>query len=129
MPWTVVAAGILVALEGALGLGAAVVFAVRAALGKIEPATSGYGTAGWFAVLGGAVLAAGLALTRGKRWGRAIAVLTELLLLPVVWSLLTDSAQPVLGALVGVVAVAGLALLFAAPTTRWAAAGYAADTE
>ena len=41
------------------------------------------GTAVFFALVGGVVLAAGRALIIGKRWGRGLAVFTQLLLLPV----------------------------------------------
>ncbi|TQF66085.1 hypothetical protein FK531_19680 [Rhodococcus spelaei] len=123
-PTTVRAAGALVALEGAVALVVAVVLVIRGLLGHDQSAASGYGTAGWLVILGGAVLAAGVALFVGKRWGRAIAVVAQLLLLPFVWSLLTDSHQPALGIAFGVVVVPALVLLFSAPTSRWMAQEY-----
>ena len=100
-------AGALVAAEGAVACIVAVVLIVRGLLGHDQSQASGYGTAIWFVILGGAVLAGGLALITGRRWGRAIAVVAQVLLLPVVWALLTDSHQPFFGVLLGVVVVAG----------------------
>lgn len=123
-PSTFRSAGVLVALQGLVALVVAVVLLVRA-VGEVEDsAANGYGTAGWFAVVGVAVGAAGGALVAGKRWARAIALVVQFLLLPVVWSLLTDSHQPLYGALLGLVVVAILVLLFSPPSSRWMAAEY-----
>ncbi|WP_459547702.1 hypothetical protein [Nocardia sp. X0981] len=124
VPGTVRGAGGLVALEGAVAVTVAAVLVVRALLGHREDAISGYGTAMWFGILGGAVLASGIGLLLGQRWGRAIAVITQLLLLPVVWSLLFGSGQPLLGTALGIVALGALGLLFAPATSRWAAHEY-----
>ena len=117
-------AGGLVALEGAVAILVALILLVRAATGHDQSLASGYGTAAWFVVLGGAVLAGGVALLTGRRWGRAIAIVAQVLLLPVVWSLLTDSDQPAWGALLGVVVVATLVLLFSRAANQWMAAQY-----
>ncbi|QHE71935.1 putative membrane protein [Rhodococcus sp. WAY2] len=114
-------------LEGAVAVGVAVVLVVRGLLGHDQSVSSGYGTAAWFAILGGAVLAAGVALIFGRRWGRAIAIVAQLLLLPVAWSLLTDSHQPVFGVLLGVVVIGALGCLFSSPTSKWMAAEYGQD--
>ncbi len=117
-------------MEGAVALVAAVVLLVRAMNGVEDQVANGYGTAGWFAVIGVAVGTAGVALVLGQRWGRAIALVVQLLLLPVVWSLLTDSHQPLYGVLLGVGALAILVLLFSPPSSRWMAAQYVdADDE
>lgn len=129
-PPTFRAAGALVALEGLAGLVAAVVLLVRALGGVEDSVANGYGTAGWFAVIGAAVGTAGVALILGQRWGRAIALVVQLLLLPVVWSLLTDSHQPLYGAVLGLGVIAILVLLFSPPSSRWMAAQYVdADDE
>lgn len=117
-------AGILVALEGSVAVGVAVVLLVRSLLGHEQFVANGYGTSLWFLVLGGGVVAGGVALALGRRWARAIAVVAQLLLLPVVWSLLTDSHQPLWGSLLGVVVVAILVLLFSPPATQWLARDY-----
>ncbi|WP_433732311.1 hypothetical protein ACQP0C_08795 [Nocardia sp. CA-129566] len=128
-PVTVRGAGGLVALEGAVAVIVAIVLIVRGLLGHDQSATSGYGTAAWFGILGGAVLAAGIGLVLGHRWGRAIAVIAQVLLLPVTWSLLTDSHQPVLGALLGIVVIGALVLLFAPASNRWMAQVYGIDSD
>ncbi|WP_054815074.1 hypothetical protein [Nocardia arizonensis] len=128
-PATVRGAGGLVALEGAVAVIVAVVLVVRGLLGHDQSQTSGYGTAAWFGLLGGAVLAAGLGLLLGRRWGRAIATIAQILLLPVSWSLLTDSHQPVYGALLGVVAIATLVLLFTPASNRWMAQEYGVEPD
>lgn len=127
VPGTVRGGGALVALEGGVAVIVAIVLVVRGLLGHDQSAASGYGTAAWFGILGGAVLAAGIGLFLGKRWGRAIAVIAQLLLLPVVWSLLTDSHQPFYGALLGVVVVGALVLLFIPPSLRYMAQDYGVE--
>ena len=118
-------AGVLVAAQGAASLIAAVVLLVRAFSGDGDNAVAnGYGTAGWFGVLGVGVGAAGVALILGKRWGRAIATVVQLLLLPVAWSLLTGSHQTAYGIVLGLVVIAVLALLFSPPSSQWMAAEY-----
>ncbi|MEV0359575.1 hypothetical protein AB0H71_26320 [Nocardia sp. NPDC050697] len=126
-PNSVRGAGALVALEGAVAVVVVIVLVVRGLQGHDQSQASGYGTAAWFGILGGAVLAAGIALLAGQRWGRAIAVIAQVLLLPVTWSLLTDSHQPFYGALLGVVVVGALVLLFAPGTNRWMAAEYGVE--
>jgi hypothetical protein len=110
----------IVAGEGAVGLVIAVVLVVRAACGADQHLVNGYGTAAWFAIFGTAVLAGGLALVTGKRWGRGIAVMMQLLLLPVAWYAAVGSHQPTLGVPIAIVAVATLALLFSPAAQMWA---------
>ncbi|WP_390889797.1 hypothetical protein [Rhodococcus rhodochrous] len=130
VPSTVRAAGWLVVLEGVVAMGFAVYSIIRAASGDHDQSvTNGYGFALWLFVLFGGVLAGGIALVRGVRWGRAVAVLAQLLLLPVVWSLLTDSHQPIIGTVLALVVVPTLVLLFSPPTTRWLAHEYAPDVD
>lgn len=123
VPNTIRAAGALTALEGTVGVVVAIVFIVRAATGADQHVVNGYGTAAWLAILGGAVLAAGIGLFLGRRWGRAIAVIANLLLLPPAWYMIT-SHQPFFGIPLGLIAIAGLVCLFAPPSSRWMAAGY-----
>ena len=93
-PASVRQAAVVVSLEGAALVVVALTLAVRH-LGGVEdqPWLSGYGTAGWFAIMGSAVLAAGWALWTGRRWGRGIAVFAQLLLLPVAWYMGVGSHQ------------------------------------
>ncbi|MBF6174649.1 hypothetical protein IU476_24560 [Nocardia blacklockiae] len=122
MPSTVRAAGALAALEGGIGVIVAVVLVVRGLTGVDQSLTSAYGTAAWFLILGGAVLAAGIALLRGRRWGRGIVMIAQILLLPVSWYMI--GGQPQFGIPLGLVALVALGLLFSPPSTRWAAEVY-----
>lgn len=126
-PINVRRAGAIVALEGAIAVGAAVWMVVRGLMGHKEDFISGYGTAGWFAVLGGGVLAGGIALLTGRRWGRAIAVVAQILLLPVAFALMTDSHLPLIGTPLLVVLVAALFFLFSTSSMKWFAAAYEID--
>lgn len=118
----------IVAGEGAVGLVIALVLVVRAASGADQHVVNGYGTAAWFAIFGSAVLAAGLALVAGKRWGRGIAVMMQLLLLPVAWYAAVGSHRLALGVPIAIVAVAALVCLFS-PTAQMWASGDEVDTD
>jgi hypothetical protein len=128
VPTTVRIAGALVVLEGVVAIGFALYSVIRAASGEHDQSvTNGYGLALWLSILFGGVLAAGIALLRGVRWGRAVAVVAQILLLPVAWSLLMDSKQVVLGILMALIVVPALVLLFSPPTARWLAEEYVPD--
>jgi peptidoglycan/LPS O-acetylase OafA/YrhL len=128
-PTTVRRAAVVVSLEGAALVVVAVVVVVRHLAGvEDQPWLSGYGTAGWFAVMGSAVLAAGWALWTGRRWGRGIAVFAQLLLLPVAWYLAVGSHQWLYGIPVALVALATLALLFSPSALRWLGAQDSRDS-
>ena len=81
-PATVRQAAVLVALEGAAAVLAAVLFVIRGFTGADQHIVNGFGTGATIAVLGAAVLTAGWALWNGRAWGRGIAVFAQLLLLP-----------------------------------------------
>lgn len=114
-------AGVIVAVQGLAALVVAAVLVVRGIAGADQRVVNGLGTAIWFVLVGGVVIAAGRALVVGKRWGRGLAVVTELLLLPVAWYLAVGSHQPAFGIPLGVVALATLVLLFSPAALRWAA--------
>ena len=122
-PSAVRAAGLIVAVQGVVALVMAAVLVVRGIAGADQRVVNGLGTAVWFVLVGAVVLAAGRALVLGKRWGRGLAVVTELLLLPVAWYLAVGSHQPVFGIPVGLVALGALVLLFSPAAVRWAAGG------
>jgi hypothetical protein len=110
---------VLVALEGAAGLAVALDYLVSGLGGHDDPGMNKFGTAAWFAIIGGAVLAAGWALWTGRRWGRGLAVFAQLLLLPVSWYLAVGSHQWLYGISVGVVALVVLGLLFSPSAVAW----------
>jgi peptidoglycan/LPS O-acetylase OafA/YrhL len=114
---------VIVVVQGVAALVVAAVLVVRGLAGADQRVVNGLGTAIWFAVVGGGVLAAGYALMAGKRWGRGLAVFTQLLLLPVAWYLAVGSHQPAFGIPLGIVALTALILLFSPAAVRWAAGG------
>jgi hypothetical protein len=118
-PTTVRQAAVLVALEGAAGLVAAVVYVVSGFGGSNEPGLNKFGTAAWFAIIGGCVLAAGWALWTGRRWGRGVAVFAQLLLLPVSWYMGVGSHQWAYAIPVAIVAIVTLVLLFSPSAVQW----------
>ena len=111
-------AGLLTAAEGVAALVVAVVLLVRAIGGADQQIVNGWGTAVWFILIGGGVVAGGWALITGRRWGRGIAVITNLLLLPVAWYIIT-SHHVVYGVLLGLLALGTLVLLFTPSTVEW----------
>ncbi|GAA1480037.1 hypothetical protein GCM10009624_04770 [Gordonia sinesedis] len=112
-------AGAITAVEGLIAVVASVVLIVRELAGHREAAANGYGTAAWFGIIGLGVLAGGVALLRGRRWGRAISLVAQILLLPVAYALLTDSNQPFYGVPLAFAALGVLALLFSPASIRW----------
>jgi len=109
-----------VVVQGVAALVMAAVLVVRAIAGADQRGVSGLGTAVWFVLVGGVVLAAGRALVLGRRWGRGLGIFTQLLLLPVAWYLAVGSHQPAFGVPVGIVALTVLVLLFSPAALRWA---------
>jgi hypothetical protein len=114
-------AGVIVAVQGVIGLVLATVLLIRGLGGADQRVVNGFGTAAWFAVVGAAVLAAGGAMLVGRRWGRGLAVFAQLLLLPVAWYLAVGSHRVVVGVAVGVVALTVLVLLFSPAAVQWVA--------
>jgi peptidoglycan/LPS O-acetylase OafA/YrhL len=122
-PSTVRGAGLIVAVQGLAALVMAAVLVVRAVAGADQRVVNGLGTALWFLMIGGVVLAAGRALVVGRRWGRGLAVFTQLLLLPVAWYLAVGSHRPAFGIPLAIVALTALILLFSPSALRWVAGG------
>jgi hypothetical protein len=127
-PRTVRQAAVLVALEGVAGLAAAAAFVIRGLAGADQSTVSGFGNAAWFAIVGAALLAAGRALWTGGRWGRGVAVIAQLLLLPVTWYIAVGSHQWRYGIPIAVVALATLALLFSPSALQWLGAQDSRDS-
>jgi len=118
-PAVVRAAAVLVGAEGVAGLGTAVAFVVRGLAGTDQRIVNGFGNAAWFGILGAAVLTAAWALWTGRRWGRGIAVFTQLLILPATWYMGVGSHQWFYGIPIAAVALAALMLLFSPQALRW----------
>lgn len=109
----------LVAVQGAVGVVAAVVFVVRGLAGADRHIVDGYGNAAWFALLGAVLLGAAWALWTGRRWGRGIAIYAQMLLLPVSWYVGVGSHQWIYAVPIALLAVAILVLLFSRSTIQW----------
>jgi hypothetical protein len=119
-PPSIRGAGVLVALQGLAGLAFAVALLVRAMGGASTEGVNLFGEAGYFTVLGGAVLAVGVGLVLGRHWSRSPAVVVELLLLGVAWYAAGPSGRPEFGVPIGVMCAAVLVLLFSARSREWA---------
>ncbi|OBA80247.1 hypothetical protein A9W99_19470 [Mycobacterium sp. 1164966.3] len=126
-PRAVRSAGVIVGLQGVAALAVAAVLVVRGLAGADQRVVNGMGTAIWFALIGGAVLAAGWALVIGKRWGRGLGVFTQLLLLPIAWYVAVGSHRLAFGIPLALIALSALVLLFSPAAVRWAAGGYQRD--
>jgi peptidoglycan/LPS O-acetylase OafA/YrhL len=116
-PRQVLLAGGIVGAQGLVGVAVALVFLVRA-IGSGAPG-AGIAEAVYFLLVGGAVLFAGTGLLRGKRWARTPAIVAQLLLLPVVYSLIGPSQQLVPGILAGLVVIGTFLLLISEPSRAW----------
>jgi hypothetical protein len=111
-------AGVLTALQGLAGIAFAVALVLRA-FGGAESTGKVLGEAGYFTVLCGGVLAAGIALVLGRHWARTPSIVVQLLLLGIAWYLYGPSDQQLIGSLVGIYVVVVIALLFTNPVRRW----------
>ena len=111
----------LVGIQGLLGLGFAVALVVRAltADGTGLLVRDIAGEAGYFLVIGAALAAVGLGLLSGRHWARTPAIVTQLLLLPVVYTLIGPSHQLLLGLVTGVYVAATFLLLISEASRTW----------
>lgn len=117
-PLQVRLAGLLVGLQGLLGLAFAVALVIRSTSTQGR-AVDVLGEAAYFVVIGGALVAVGVGLLAGRRWARTPAIVTQLLLLPVVYSLLGPSRQLLLGLAAGAVVFAAFMLLIGERARTW----------
>ncbi|MBO0850318.1 MAG: hypothetical protein J2P20_12690 [Pseudonocardia sp.] len=117
-PTAVRVAGLLVAVQGAVGVAFAVFLAVEAGAARLGRGAA-LGEALMFLLIGAALLGVARGLWRGRFWARAPAVVTQLLLLAFVYSLFR-SGQLLPGAVAGVVVVGTLVLMLSAPARAWA---------
>jgi hypothetical protein len=114
-------AGVLVGLQGLLALGFAVALLVSALSveGAALPVRDIIGEAVYFVVIGGALVAVGLGLVAGRRPARTPAIVTQLLLLPVVYTLIGPSRQLLLGIVAGVYVAGTFLLLISEASRTW----------
>ncbi len=119
-PAQVRVAGVLVGLQGV----AALVFAVLLGVDAGGSWTAAAGEIGMFVVIAAALAAAGAGLVTGRRWARTPAIVAQVLLLPVVYSLIGPSHQLVAGIATGVYVATTFLLLISEPARAWSAAPY-----
>jgi hypothetical protein len=110
-------AGVVVGLQALAAIAFAVVLIVEA-LGA-ERSGDVLGQAGYFLVVGAGLVAVGIGLVVGKRWARTPAIVTQVLLLPVVYSLLGPSRQLVIGIVAGLLVGGTFMLLISEPSRTW----------
>lgn len=108
-PAPLVVAAVLVALEGLLLVGYAVLELVSVSSDRVAVAVT---TALFFAAYGGLLLAAAWSITHGRSWARSPIVLAQLIQLGVAWSFRGGDTTAV-AAVMAVVAVLVLGGLFA----------------
>lgn len=108
----------LVATEGLLGLAFAVALLVRSTSTEFR-VVDVVGGAVFFGMIGGALVVVGGGLLSGRRWARTPAIVAQLLLLPVVYSLLGPSRQLLLGMLAGAVVAGAFLLLISERSKVW----------
>ena len=117
-PRQVQVAGALVAAQALLAIGFAVVIGVQAAELAL-PFSAVLGETAYFVVIGITLLGVGIGLSLGRRGARTPAIVTQLLLLPVVYSLIGPSQQLLLGIAAGIYVVATFLLLISEPSRVW----------
>lgn len=125
VPSAIRTAGALAVTEGAAGIVLAVAMVVLVGSGMLGLATV-LATAGFFALLAAGVVVVGVGLLRGRRWARAPAIVVQVLLLPVAYTLLSGGQRGALGVLAGLatgaVVIVSLVLLLSRAAKAWAAA-------
>lgn len=129
-------AGIIAILQSLVGIGYAILLIVRNVIGYEDPSVVttqanmqwvGIGTAVFFIIVFGAVVAGALTMMTGRRWGRGPVVFLQMILLPIAFTMWQGGA--VLFAVVTAVsAVGGLVLVFNRASTDWASRRYARPT-
>jgi hypothetical protein len=119
VPRPVRAAGLLVLLQGLVGVAIGAGLVVAAVRGSASPVPIG-ATAAWLTGFGAILLAVGVNLARGRHGARTPAIVAQLLLLGACWYAVGPSSQPAYGVPAAAFCVAVLVLLFCPPTLRWA---------
>jgi hypothetical protein len=111
-------AGALVALQALASLGFAAALAIGASAAAL-PLGAVLGEAAYFVIIGAALLAVGIGLLIGRRWARTPAIVAQLLLLPVVYTLLSTRGQLISGIAAGVFVATTFMLLISERSRQW----------
>ncbi len=121
-PTQIRVAGVLVGLQALAAIAFAIVIGVQASSLDL-PFTAVLGEVAYFVVVGLALLGVGIGLVRGRRGARTPAIVTQLLLLPVVYSLIGPSQQLLPGIAAGVYVAGTFLLLISEPSRQWSMSG------
>lgn len=119
-------AGALVGVQALAAAAFTVAVAVRAGRADLGT-TAALGEAGFFLLVAVALGAVAWGLLTGRRWARTPAIVTQLLLLPVVYSLIGPSRQLLLGLATGAVVFAAFMLLISERSRVWSMGGEPGD--
>ncbi|CAB0553289.1 hypothetical protein CIP107546_00587 [Corynebacterium diphtheriae] len=132
-PTTIRNAGIIAIVQSAIGLGFAVFLVLRSITGAPEESivyetdtavtSVGVGTAIFFVIVFGTVIAGAIMMMRGKRWGRGPVIMLEILLLPIGFYMMSGHAL-LLAVVTCASAIATLVYLFSPRSLDWAARNY-----
>ena len=126
VPRSVRAAGLLVVLQGVVGVAIGAWLLIAAVRGSTGPVPIG-ATAAWLLGFGVLLLAVGVNLVRGRHGARTPAIVAQLLLLGACWYAIGPSSQPVYGLPAAAFCVAVLVSLFHASARAWAADAHSAS--
>jgi len=118
-PTPVRVAGVLVGLQALAAAAFTIALVVGAGAADLGTGAA-LGEAGFFLLVTVALGAVAGGLLTGRRWARTPALVTQLLLLPVVYSLLGPSRQVLLGLATGAFVFATFMLLLNERSRRWA---------
>ena len=128
-PAPVRAAGVLVGLQALAALVFTVALAMRAGSAQLGVGPV-LGQAGFFLLVAATTLGfVAFGLVSGRRWARTPAIVTQLLLLPVVYSLIGPSRQVLIGLVAGAVVFAAFMLLINERSRMWSMGADLPDDE
>lgn len=116
-PWQVRSAGWLVGVEALAALAFAVALVVRGGPGASFGLLLGQAVS--FALVAAALAAVARGLVVGAAWARTPAIVTQVLLLPVAYSLIGPSHEPLLGIAVGLLVATCFLLLISEAARAW----------
>lgn len=119
VPENVKVAGILVAVQGVVGVVVAVVLGVRAVGAEGPRVYYGFAEAGIFLLMAGAVAGLGYGLVRGVHGCRTPAIVIQLLLFPVIYYTLGPSRQLFWGIVCGLYVLLTFLMLISEQSRRW----------
>jgi hypothetical protein len=119
VPENVKVAGVLVAVQGLVGVVVAVVLGVRAVGAEGPRGYYGFAEAGIFLLMAGAVAGLGYGLVRGVHGCRTPAIVIQLLLFPVIYYTLGPSRQLFWGIVCGLYVLLTFLMLISEQSRRW----------